>query len=98
MIELLHGACARCSFEATVGIGRDEEATVAVHWAPANCPACGLVSVNIYSYGPDSAPRCRECDELVEFYVDWGIVPKPPSGWPCPGCGEYTLAFAVVDT
>jgi hypothetical protein len=97
MIRLVRGACSRCAYQATVGIGRDEGATVPVHWAPANCPACGLVSVNIYSYGPDSDPCCHECDERVDFYVDWGMVPKPPEGWACPKCGELALGFRPAD-
>lgn len=45
--------------DGAVGIGRDEGATVPVHWAPTNCPACGLVSVSVYSYGHDTGPRCH---------------------------------------
>ncbi len=98
MVELLRGACAQCSFEATAGIGRDEGATKPVHWAPAQCPACGLVTVNVYSYGPGTEPRCHGCDEPVEFYVDWGMVPQPAEGWPCPGCGQRTLNFSPLET
>lgn len=76
----MRGKCEGCDYEAVVGIGRDEGATAPVHWAPANCPACGLVSVNIYSYGPGTEPTCHECDERVEFCVDWGMLPKPPEG------------------
>ena len=96
MVSLLRGSCLQCDYSATVGIGRDEDATVPVHWAPANCPACGLVSVNVYSYGPDSDARFHECDELVEFYVDWGMMPQPPEGWPCPGCGTPALGFSLL--
>ncbi len=97
MISLVRGTCRRCEYQATVGVGRDEEATAPLHWAPANCPACGLVAVNIYSYGLDSEPRCHECDERVDFYVDWGMLPEPPDGWPCPECGERALAFSHIE-
>ena len=95
MISLLRGTCRACDYEATVGIGRDEAASTPTHWAPTNCPACGLVSVNIYSYGHDTPARCHECGERVEFYVEWGMVPEPAEGWPCPGCGERTLGFSL---
>ena len=98
MISLLRGVCRKCEYQATVGIGRDENATTATHWAPANCPACGLVSVNVYSYGPDTEPMCHECGEQVEFYVDWGMVPEPAEGRACPGCGEQTLAFSLAES
>lgn len=96
MISLLRGTCGLCDYEASVGIGRDGDATAPVHWAPANCPSCGLVSVNVYSYGFDTEPHCHECDELVEFYVDWGMVPEPPNGWRCPACGQPALEFKLA--
>lgn len=77
MITLLQGSCTSCSYEATVGIGRDEESTEAVHWALARCAACGLVAVNVYGYGLDTTPTCHECGLEVDYYVDWGIMPDP---------------------
>lgn len=52
MISLLLGTCWRCEYQAKVGVGRDDSATVPVHWAPANCPSCGLVSVNVADLTP----------------------------------------------
>lgn len=76
MISLPRGTYGTCDHEATVGIDRDETANAPNHSAPANCLACGLASVNIYSYGPDTEPPCHECGEPV----DWGMVARPPEG------------------
>lgn len=67
-----------------------------MHWAPANCPTWGLVSVNVYSRSFESEAVCHECGSGVEFYVDWGMLPEPPDGWPCPACGERALAFSAA--
>ncbi len=98
MISLLRGVCWRCEYQATVGIGRDEEATVPVHWAPANCPSCGLVSVNVADLTPDMRARCHECDAAVELYSRIGALPEPRDRQPCPGCGELTLAFSPAES
>ena len=96
-VSLVHAACRGCGFAATIGIGRDERASVPVHWAPARCPACGLVSVNIYSYGFDTEPACRECGaKRVELYVDWGKIPQPPDQQPCPECQALKFSFTVA--
>ena len=46
MISLIRGTCWRCEYQAVVGIGREDE-TSPIEWVPANCAACGLVSVNV---------------------------------------------------
>ena len=95
MIALLLGRCRACAYEATVGIGEDEEATVAVIWAPALCPACGLVSVNVAD--ATKPPRCHECSEAVQVYGEPGALPEPQEGWPCPQCREPALAFRLAE-
>ena len=96
MISLILGTCWRCEYQATVGIGWDDNATVPVHWAPANCPSCGLVSVNVA--GRDGEPPvCHECGAAVELYSRSGVMPEPRDRQPCPGCDELTLAFSPVE-
>ncbi|MEX1253102.1 MAG: hypothetical protein WEE64_02050 [Dehalococcoidia bacterium] len=56
MIQLLRARCRACDYEATVGVGEDDGATAFVVWAPALCPACGIVSVNVAGEGE---PRCH---------------------------------------
>ncbi len=84
MISLLRGTCWRCEYQATVGVGWDDNATVPVHWAPANCPACGLVSVNVADLTPGMETRCHECDAAVELYGRQGAPPKRESASPAP--------------
>ena len=96
MISLLRGTCWRCEYQVTVGIGREEETALPVHWAPANCPACGLVSVNVASPDPEP-PICHECGAEVNLYSQSGVMPEPRDRQPCPGCGELTLAFSPVE-
>ena len=97
LISLLLGACWRCEYQAKVGVGGDDNTTVPVHWAPANCPACGLVSVNVADQDPGKETRCHECDAAVELYNRVGALPEPRDRQPCPSCGELTLAFSPVD-
>ena len=96
MISLLRGTCWRCEYQATIGIGRDDGATVPIDWAPANCSACGLVSVNVAS--PDGETRCHECGAIVELYSRSGVMPEPGEGRRCPECDEPTLAFSPAET
>ena len=97
MISLILGTCWRCEYQATVGIGWDDSATVPVEWAPANCPSCGLVSVNVVNQNPGKEARCHECRSAVELYSRSGVMPEPRDRQPCPGCGESTLAFSPVE-
>ena len=76
MISLLLGTCWRCEYQAKVGVGWDDNATVPVQWAPANCPSCGLVSVNIADLGLGVEARCHEYDAAVELYSRQGGLPK----------------------
>ena len=91
MIQPLHARCRACEYEATVGVGKDEGATVPVVWAPALCPACSVVSVNVAGA---SDRRCHECGEGVTLYSETGALPGAPEGWPCPECREPALAFS----
>ena len=95
MITLLRGTCWRCEYQAVVGIGRENESSP-VEWAPANCPACGLVSVNVADRGGDSV--CHECGAMVELYSRSGVMPEPRHGRSCPECGERTLAFSPAES
>ena len=97
MISHLRGVCWRCEYQATVGIGQDGNATVPVHWAPANCLSCGLVSVNVADLTRGEEPRCHECGSEVTLYSRSGVMPEPQDRQPCPGCGELTLAFSPVE-
>ena len=97
MITLLLGTCWRCEYQAKVGVGWDDDATVPVHWVPANCPSCGLVSVNVAELSPDKEVLCHECDAAVELYSRLGVVPEPRDRQPCPSCGKLTLAFSPVE-
>ena len=98
VISLLRGVYWRCEYQATVGIGWDDNATVPIHWAPANCPACGLVSVNVVDLAPGMKTRCHECDAAVQLYSRQGAPPEPPDRQECPGCGELTLAFSPAES
>ena len=97
MISSIQGTCWRCEYQAKVGISWDDNATVSVHWAPANCPACGLVSVNVADLSSGNAQCCHECGAAVELYSRAGVMPEPRDRQPCPGCGDSTLAFSPVD-
>ena len=97
MISLVRGTCWRCEYQATVGVGWDDNATVPVHWVPANCPSCRLVSVNVADLSPGQAARCHECDAAVELYNLLGALPEPRDRQPCPACRELTLAFSPVE-
>ncbi len=97
MISHLRGTCWRCEYQATVGVGWDDTATIPIHRVPANCPVCGLVSVNIAGLSPGQATHCHECDAAVELYSRLGALPEPRDRQPCPSCGELTLAFSPVD-
>ncbi len=92
MVQLLEGRCRACDYAATVGAGPDLGATVAVDWAPASCPTCGLVSVNRLG-----EPRCHECGTEVTLYPEVGEITASPEGWACPECGEHALSFSLVD-
>ena len=92
MISLLRGTCWRCEYLAIVGIGREDASTSSVEWAPANCPACGLISVNVADL--DGELVCHECGAVVELYSRSGVMPEPRHGLSCPDCGERTLAFS----
>lgn len=98
MISLLRGVCWRCEYQAKDGVGWDDNATVPVHWAPAKCPSCGLVSVNVADLTPGKEARCHECDAAVELYSRLGTLPEPRDRQACPGCGELTLAFSPLET
>ncbi len=52
------------------------------------------MSVNVYSYGHDTEPRCHECGERVAFYIDWGMVPQPLRAGRVLECGERALGFS----
>ncbi len=97
MISLLLGACWRCEYQAKVAAGWDDGATVPVYWAPANCPACGLVSVNVAELSRDKEVLCHECDAAVELYSRLGVMPEPRNGRSCPECGKRTLTFSPVE-
>ena len=97
MISLLLGACWRCEYQRKIGVGWDDNATVAVHWVPANCPSCGLVSVNVAGLDGES-PVCHECRAVVELYSRSGVMLEPRRGRPCPECGERTLAFSPAES
>ena len=97
MISSIQAVCWRCEYQATVGIGQDDNATVPVRWAPANCPACGLVSVNVADLASGKEPRCHECGAEVNLYSQSGVMPQPRDRQPCPGCGGLTLAFSPVE-
>ena len=94
MISLLRGTCWRCEYQATIGIGRDDGATVPVDWASANCPTCGMVSVNVADVGSGDEARCHECGAIVELYSRSGVMPEPAEGRRCPECDGPTLAFS----
>ena len=97
MISLIRGTCWRCEYQATVGIGPEDGTRLAVEWAPANCPACGLVSVSVA--GLDGKPPvCHECGAMVELYSPSGGMPDPRQGRVCPECGERTLAFSPAES
>lgn len=96
MITLLLGTCWRCEYQAKVGVGWDDTATVPVHWAPANCPSCGLVSVNVAH--PDGEARCHECDAEVELYDQQGLEPESRDRQECPNCGELALKFSPAES
>ncbi len=98
MISLILGTCWRCECQATIGVGWDDNATVHVHWVPANCPACGLVAVNIADLSPGKEARCHECDAAVELYGRLGVMPEPRHGRSCPECGKRTLTFSPVES
>ena len=93
MISLIRGTCWRCEYQATVGIGREEGTRLPVEWAPANCPACGLVSV-IVAGQDGERPSCHECGAEVELYNRSGLMPEPRHGRACPECSEQTFAFS----
>ena len=97
MISLLLGTCWRCEYQAKVGVGWDNNATVAIDWAPANCPSCGLVSVNVADLSPGTEAHCHECDAAVELYNQIGALREPRDRQPCPGCGGQTLAFSPLE-
>ena len=97
MISLLRGTCWRCEYQATVGIGREDGSSKSVEWAPANCPACGLVSVSIAGL-EDDRPVCHECGAAVELYTRSGVMPEPRQGRSCPECGERTFAFSPAES
>ena len=93
IISLLRGTCWRCEYQATIGIGREDGSRFHVEWVAANCPAGGLVSVNVA--GLDGRrPICHECAALVELYNQTGVMPEPCHGRLCPECGQRTLAFS----
>ena len=60
-------------------------------------PTRGLASVNVYSQSFESKAVCHDCGSGVDFYVERGMLPDPPDGWPCPECGEWTLAFRLAE-
>lgn len=97
VISLLLGTCWRREYQATVRIGEDDGTTVPVDWAPANCPSCGLVSVNVADLSSGNAQCCHECGTEVNLYSQSGVMPEPRDRRPCPGCGELTRAFSPVE-
>ena len=98
MIALLLGTCWRCEYQAKVGVGLDDNATVPTNWAPANCPACGLVSINIADESSDMEARCHECDAEVELYDRQGSEPVSRDRQKCPNCGEFALKFSPAES
>ena len=96
MIALLLGTCWRCEYQAKIGVGWDDSVTAPIHWAPANCAADGLVSVNVAGMHAES-PVCHQCGAVVELYSRSGMIPEPRDRQPCPSCGELTLAFSPVE-
>lgn len=92
MVQLFEGRCRACDYSATVGVGAVPDATVPVDWAPANCPKCGLVSVNRLG-----EPRCHECGANVTLYPEAGGITASPEGWSCPQCSEHAFTFNIVD-
>ena len=53
-----------------------------------------MLGPNVYLQSFESAAVCHECETGVEFYVDWGILPEPPDGWPCPRCDQWLFSLA----
>ena len=96
MICLIRGTCWRCEYQATIGIGREDQTRLPVEWTPANCSVCGLVSVNVAGLDGEP-PVCHECGAVVELYSRSGVMPEPRQGRSCPECGEGTLAFSRVE-
>ena len=96
MISLVRGTCWRCEYQAIVGIGRENGPSSPVEWAPANCPACGLISVNVANL--DGEPLCHECGVVVQLYSRSGVMPEPRNGLLCPECGEGTFAFSPAES
>ena len=96
MISLIRGTCWRCEYQATVGIGREDQTRLSVEWAPASYSACGLVSVNVAGLDGER-PACHECGAVVELYSRSGVMPEPRQGLTCPECGERTLAFSRAE-
>ncbi len=97
MISHLRDTCWRCEYQAKVGVGWDDNATVPVHWVPANCPACGLVSVNVEAQSPGKEARCHECDAEVKLYDGRGSTPESWDRQECPNCGELVLKFSRAE-
>jgi hypothetical protein len=96
MITLLLGTCWRCEYQAKIGVGWDDSATASIHWAPANCTACGLVSVNVAGMHAES-PVCHECGAVVDLYGRSRVMPEPRQGRSCPECNESTFAFSPAE-
>ena len=95
MITILLGTCWRCEYQAKIGVGWDDSATAPIHWAPANCPACGLISGNVADL--DGELVCHECGAVVDLYSRSGVMPEPRHGLSCPECGEDTFGFSPAE-
>ena len=96
VISLLRGACWRCEYQAVVGVGKEDGTNNPVVWTPADCPACGLISVNVADL--DGELVCHECGAVVELYSRSGVMPEPRHGLSCPECGERNFAFSPVES
>ena len=92
-VKIVSAVCGNCNYQVDVGMGSDHHAAVRVHWTPAGCASCGVVSINVHAYGSDEKPTCNECGRNVSLYLDWGPELDPNSGRPCPVCGDSSLHF-----
>lgn len=92
-VKIVSAACSSCNYQVEVGVGSVDEAVVRVHWIPASCASCGVVSINVYSYGPHERPTCHECGERVSLYLEWGPEFDSNYARPCPDCGGRSLHF-----
>ncbi|MCI0856063.1 MAG: hypothetical protein J4N98_05190 [Chloroflexi bacterium] len=79
-----------------MGIGRENGPSSPVEWVPANCPACGLISVNVADL--DGELVYHEYGAVVELYSRSGVMPEPRHGLSCPECGERNFAFSPVES